>query len=145
VRRLSIAGALVLLGLTGFAASAAACSCAPPGPVEALRRSDAAIVGRLLDVVPRDRLHADFRYRVRRVYRGAREIERGEVISVRSAASAAACGLPRRQDRPLGLFLLREEGRWTAGICSTVSPHRLWAAAKRGRDGADSAGISCAS
>jgi hypothetical protein len=110
---------------------ASACSCAPPAPVEALRRSDAAIVARLVKVVPRGRLYADYRFRVRRVYRGARAIERGDTISVRSNRSAAACGLPRRQDRPIGLFLLLDGRRWTAGICSTISPRRLWETAKR--------------
>jgi hypothetical protein len=145
VRRLSIAGALVLLGLAGFAESSYACSCAPPGPLEALHRSDAAIVGRLVKVVPRSRLRADYRYRVRRVYRGAKMIERGEVISVRSSRSTAACGLPRRQDRPVGLFLLLDGHRWTAGICSTISPRRLWTAARRGYGGASRAGTSCTS
>jgi hypothetical protein len=144
VRRLSIAGALVLLGLAGLAETAHACSCAPPGPVEALQRSDAAIVGRLIEVVPRNDLWADYRYRVRRVYRGARKVERGEVISVQSNRSAAACGLPRRQDRPIGIFLLRDGDRWRSGICSTISPHRLWAAARRGY-GARVREVSCTS
>jgi hypothetical protein len=145
LRRLSIAGALVFLGVLGLAEGANACSCAPQSPLEALRRSDAAIVGRLVEVVPRNRLQADFRYRVRRVYRGARMIEPGKTISVQSSRSAAACGLPRRQDRPVGLFLLLDGERWTAGVCSTISPRRLWAAARRGYGGARRAGINCTS
>ena len=145
LRRLSTAGALVLLGLLGLAEGANACSCAPPSPPEALQRSDAAIVGRLVEVVPQDRLQADYRYRVRRVYRGAKTIEPGETISVRSNRNAAACGLPRRQDRPVGLFLLLDGKRWTAGVCSMISPRHLWAAAKRGYGGVSRAGINCAS
>jgi hypothetical protein len=145
VWRLSIAGALVLLGLLGWAESAYACSCAPPAPLEALQRSDAAIVGRLVKVVPRNHLRADYRYRVRRVYRGAKMIEPGETISVRSNRSAAACGLPRWQRRPVGLFLLLDGGRWTAGICSTISPRHLGMAVRRGYEGASTAGVSCTS
>lgn len=132
MRRLALAAAIVGLGALIFVSGAQACSCAPPGPVESLRRSDAAIVGQLVKVVPRDHLQADYRYRIRRVYRGARAIGRGDTISVRSSRRAASCGLPRRQERPVGLFLLVEEGHWTAGICSVIEPRRLWAAARHG-------------
>jgi hypothetical protein len=144
LRRLALAAAVVGLGALVLAAGAQACSCAPSGPVEALHRSDAAIVGQLVEVAPRSRSRADYRYRVQRVYRGAKTIERGETISVRSSRGSAACGLPRRQDRPVGLFLLLDGGRWTAGVCSMISPQRLWEAAKRGRGGTG-AGTSCAS
>jgi hypothetical protein len=101
-----------------------------------MRRSDAAIVGRLVRVVPLGTMRADYRYRVRRVYRGATMLGRGDTISVRSARGAAACGLPRRPDRPIGLFLLRDpRGHWTAGLCSTIAPRRLRRAAERGAGG----------
>lgn len=133
-RRLSVAAIVVVLGALAFATGAQACSCAPQGPVEALRRSDAAIVARLVEVVPRGNMRAEYRYRVQRVYRGAKMLGRGETISVRSARQAAACGLPRRQERPIGLFLGRDRrGRWTAGICSTIAPRRLGQAAERGK------------
>lgn len=131
VRRLAIA-AIVGLGLLVFAGSAQACSCAPPVPAEALERADAAIVGTLVKVIPRGPQRADYRYRVERVYRGRAEVGRGETISVRSARRAAACALPRRLDRRYGLFLIRRRGRWTAGTCSTIAPHRLWLAARHG-------------
>jgi hypothetical protein len=130
--RLSLAGALVLAVVLGLAGSAHACSCAPVPPGEALRESDAAVVGRLVEVVPRGQLQADFRYEVQRVYRGAKAIEAGEMLAVRSAQSGAACGLPRRAGRRYGLFLARLDGRWRAGLCSVVNPRRLWLAA-RGR------------
>ena len=115
-------------------------------PAEAMRQADAAIVGKLVKVVPRNRARADYRYRVRRVYRGGRTIERGDVISVRSARSAAACGLPRRQDGPVGLFLLLDGRRWTAGVCSMVAPRRLWMATRVARESEiPSTGHSCAS
>jgi hypothetical protein len=145
-RRLSIA-AIVGLGALAFAASTQACSCAPPAPRKALSEADAAIVGTLVKVVPRSRLWADYRYRVERVYRGGREVGRGDTISVRSARRAAACALPRRLDHRYGLFLTRRRGRWTAGICSTIAPRRLWLAAKRGgaRGSSVAASASCAS
>lgn len=146
MRRLAVA-AIVGLGALVFTGSAQACSCAPRGPVDALSRSDAAVVARLVKVIPRGRQRADYRYRVRRVYRGARMIEGGEVISVRSARRASACGLPRRQPHAIGLFLVRdEEQRWTAGICSTIAPRRLSQAARRGYDRSrPPAQTSCAS
>lgn len=146
MRRLSLAAATVVLGALVFVGGAQACSCAPRGAVEALRRSDAAIVARLVEVVPRSRLRADYRYRIRRVYRGAQMIERGETISVRSARGGAACGLPVRQDDPIGLFLrLDEHRRWTAGLCGTIAPRRLWRAAKRSSGSPPGAQASCAS
>jgi hypothetical protein len=115
-------------------------------PAEAMRQADAAIVGSLVEVVPRNRARADYRYRVRRVYRGAKMIERGDLISVRSARSTAACGLPRRQDSPVGLFLLLDGRRWTAGICSMIAPRRLWMSAGRAEEVEVSpAGHDCAS
>jgi hypothetical protein len=137
--------AVVGLGALVLAGSAQACSCSPLAPRVALSESDAAIVGTLVKVVPRSRLRADYRYRVRRVYRGHEAIGRGDVISVSSARRAAACALPRRLDRRYGLFLVRRRGAWIAGICSTIAPRRLWLAAKRGGAGASSASLSCAS
>jgi hypothetical protein len=130
VRRLSVAGALVLAVVLGFAGSAQACSCAPVAPGKALRESDAAVVGRLVEIVPRGSMQADYRYEVQRVYRGAKMIEADQVLSVRSARRAAACALPRRIDRRYGLFLTRFGGRWRAGICSVITPRRLWMAAQ---------------
>ncbi|HWM53829.1 MAG TPA: hypothetical protein VNO20_00330 [Solirubrobacterales bacterium] len=130
MRRLSVAGALVLAVVLGFAGSAQGCSCAPVAPGEALRESDAAVVGRLVDVVPRGQLQADYRYEVQRVYRGAKAIEAGGMLAVRSAQSGAACGLPGRAGRRYGLFLTRFGGRWRAGLCSVVTPRRLWLAAQ---------------
>ena len=111
-----------------------------------MRQADAAIVASLVKVVPRNRVWADYRYRVLRVYRGGEEVARGETISVRSSRRAAACALPRRVEHRYGLFLVRHEGHWTAGACSVIAPHRLWLAAKRGRGGRGVArGSSCAS
>jgi hypothetical protein len=132
-RRLSVAAVVVVLGALVLTTGAQACSCAHGDPAEALRSSDAAIVGRLIEVIPRGAAYADYRYRIRRVYRGVRMLVRDETISVRSARQATACGLPDRQERPVGLFLRRDpQGRWTAGLCSTIAPRRLEQAVEQG-------------
>jgi len=124
VAALSISAALL------FAGSAQACSCAPQVPAESLRESDGAVVGQLVKVVPRGKLHADYRYEVRHVYRGADLIEVGRMLTVRSGRKAAACALPRRLDHVYGLFLNRANGRWFGGICGVIAPKRLRHAAQ---------------
>jgi hypothetical protein len=118
----------VLVGLV-LPGSAHACSCAPQAPVESLRDSDAAIVGRLVSVTAHGRFRADYRYEVRRVYRGG-GIEPGQMLTVRSARRASACALPRRLDRRYGLFLIRAGEHWMGGICGVIGPRRLGHAAQ---------------
>ncbi len=130
VRHPAIAGVCVaLLGMV-FASSAQACSCARSTPAASMAEADAAIVGRLIRVVPRGDSFAVYRYRVKRVYRGGGTIKRGKVVSVRSTRSAAACALPSRTKQVYGLFLTREKGSWSSGICGVVSPRDLWAASR---------------
>jgi len=134
LRRLPPAAAIVGLGALVFTGSAQACSCAPQAPGKAMREADAAIVGSLVKVVPRNRLQADYRYRVRRVFKRGAGIRRGRVLAVRSSRSSAACGLPQRVGRRYGLLLTRGGGRWTGGLCGLVRPRQLasraWRAAK---------------
>lgn len=122
--------ALVALVVFAAAGSAQACSCAPQAPAQSLRESDAAVVGRLVRVIPQGDQHADYRYEVRHVYRGAESTQVGETMTVRSGRKAAACALPRRLDRVYGLFLSRAHGRWFGGICGVVEPRRLRHAAQ---------------
>jgi hypothetical protein len=96
-----------------------------------MAEADAAIVGRLISVVPRSNYLADYRYRVRRVYRGGDMIERGQILSVRSSRSASACALPNDTGDVYGLFLTRDERHWTSGICGVISPRDLWTASRR--------------
>jgi hypothetical protein len=119
----------VVLVIFVFAGSAEACSCAPQAPAESLREADAAIVGRLVKVEPRGRLHADYRYEVRHVYRG-QGIEPGGMLTVRSGRRAAACALPRRLDHRYGLFLASRGGDWFGSICGVLEPRRLRHAAQ---------------
>lgn len=123
MRRLSIAVAIVVLGALAFAGSAQACSCAPMSRKEAMQGADAAISGRLLKVIPESGQRAIFRYRVQRVYKGTPGIRRGRIVSVHSARSSAACGLPTRTGRRYGLMLSRTEGAWTSGVCALLSKH----------------------
>lgn len=125
-----IAAALVVLGVLALAASARACSCAPQSPAESLREADAAVVGRLVKVLPHGSLRAVYRYEVRHVYRGGEAIDPGQMLDVRSARRAAACALPRRTGHSYGLFLSRHAGRWFGGICGVVQPRRLRHAAQ---------------
>jgi hypothetical protein len=81
-------------------------------------------------VVPVGQLRADYRYEVQRVYRGGRMIERGQMLSVRSARRAAGCALPRRMGHRYGLFLVRDGNRWWSGMCGVIAPRRLWFAAQ---------------
>jgi hypothetical protein len=122
--------ALALLAVLVFVGSARACSCAPQAPARSLRESDAAIVGRLVKVVPRGGLHADYRYEVRHIYRGADLVGPAGTMTVRSGRRAAACALPRRLGHVYGLFLERAGGRWFGGICGVVEPRRLRHAAQ---------------
>jgi hypothetical protein len=124
------AAALAFLCALAFAGSAQACSCAPQAPAESLQESDAAVVGRLVDVLPHGRLHADYRYEVRHVYRGAKLIVPDQMLTVRSGRKAAACALPRRLNHVYGLFLSRAHGRWFGGICGVIEPRRLRHAAE---------------
>jgi hypothetical protein len=127
-----MSAALLCVALAGLAlaSGAVACSCAPQAPAQSLREADAALVGRLVAVRQRGRLHADYRYEVQRVYRGGGLIEAGQMLTVRSARRAAACALPRRLDHRYGLFLARDHGHWLGGICGVVEPRRLWYAAQ---------------
>jgi hypothetical protein len=124
VRGVSLA-AVVVLGALVFAASAQACSCARTPLAGAMGEADAAIVGSLVEVVPRGGPQADFRYRMHRVYKSGEGLRRGAVVSVRATTSSAACGLPAQIGRSYGLLLTRAEGRWRGALCGVVNPDQL--------------------
>ena len=131
----------MLVGFMLVPACAQACSCAPQAPADSLQESDAAIVGRLVRIVPRGKLRADYRYEVLHVYRDRGSIEPGQMLTVRSARRSAACALPRRVDRSYGLFLLRRYGHWSGGICGVIAPRRLRHAARRALTGSARASV----
>lgn len=99
-------------------------------PGEALRQADAAIVGELVKIIPRGDLQADYRYRVRTVYKGRRAIGLGSMISVRGSTRSASCGLPDQAGRSYGLLLSRAKGRWWGGLCGVLDPRDLRSAAQ---------------
>ncbi|HXS33163.1 MAG TPA: hypothetical protein VN758_05235 [Solirubrobacterales bacterium] len=125
-----IGAVLAVVAMLVLASGAVACSCAPQAPAEALRESDAAVVARLVKVLPHGKLHADYRYEVRQVYRGPETIDKGQMLTVRSGRRAAACALPRRLDHVYGLFLARRQDQWFGGICGVIEPRRLRHAAQ---------------
>jgi hypothetical protein len=125
-----IGAVLAVVAMLVLASGAVACSCAPQAPAEALEESDAAVVARLVKVLPHGKLRADYRYEVRQVFRGQEAIEKGQMLTVRSGRRAATCALPRRLDHVYGLFLARRQGRWFGGICGVVEPRRLRHAAQ---------------
>jgi hypothetical protein len=94
-------------------------------PKRAMQRADAAIVGKLIEVVPRGRVKADYRYLVQHVYKGAAGIRRGSLLSVRSARQSSACGLPHGKHRRYGLLLARDGPHWTSGLCGVFRPRLL--------------------
>lgn len=135
---------VALVVLLGMARPAAACSMVLPEGTTMdelnrsnLRRADAAIIGRLIEVRPvgspgAENGPADFRYRIERVFKGRRWLRRGRVVTVRAERSEAACGLPARTGRRSGLILHRRRGRppWKAGLFDEMTPRELRRAAR---------------
>jgi hypothetical protein len=128
-RRAFAAVALAALWSAVVVTSAHACSCAPSSPAESLREADGAVVGRLVDMLPRGPQRAVFRYEVRHVYKGAGLPAVGQMLDVHGSRRGSACALPRRTGRGYGLFLSRRGDRWFGGICGVLAPGRLDAAA----------------
>jgi hypothetical protein len=128
---------LLLVCLVG-AEQALACSCAPISAKRQFRQSDAAVIARLVDRIPRTDGggevvgpgSSDFVYRVKRVFKGKRRLDRGDKLTIRSSNDGASCGLPKRERR-YGLFLERVKRRYTASLCSVVSPRKMRRAARR--------------
>jgi hypothetical protein len=127
--------AIVVLGALLFSSGAQACSCIERTPRQALREADAAIVGRLVEVVPANGYSATYNYLVRRVFKRGKGLRAGETVSVRSGLNGASCGLPVDEEHWYGLLLYRSEKRWTGGLCGLVAPRQLSAAAVALRKG----------
>lgn len=114
----AIAVAALLLTLVLLSAEAAmACSCLPIDPKKKLAGSKGAVTARLLEVG-----EEDFVYRTGRVVKGeARGLQRGRRLVVRSQLPGTSCGLEGEPGGLTGLFLDRENGRWTSFSCNQVS------------------------
>jgi hypothetical protein len=153
--RISVVAAIVAAVATlGGAADALACSCAPAGR-DAIRASDAAVVAKLIEVVPdRDNAgegaaspspayrEAEFRYRIKRVFKGRHRLERGDRLTISSTTSGAACGLPTQERRMYGLLLSRNRSaqRWQANLCTVTTPRQLRELARDREEARSSAG-----
>jgi hypothetical protein len=126
---LAISVAAVLAALAGTVEPAHGCSCAIGDPRTALRESDAAFVGTLLERREgRSRsgaLVVTFVFRVERAVKG----ELGRRIEVATAAGGGVCGVEARLGQRVGLFLRRTGSRWSSGLCQQIEPRRLLAAA----------------
>jgi hypothetical protein len=129
IRAIAGAALLVTVLLLG-AETAMACSCAPVDPREKLAGSKGAVTARLLEVrrPPAGEeavSSADptlFIYRTGRVVKGAaRGLKRGRRLAVQSPLSEASCGLAGEPGGLTGLFLDRENGRWTSNLCNQIS------------------------
>lgn len=116
-----------------------ACSCAPINLKRGLADADGAVTARLLsvDLVGGDGPvssadPADFVYRTGRVLKGS-GLQRGRRLVVRSVRSDASCGLLHDVGGLTGLFLQREDGRWTSSLCSQTSRRQMLRAGRAGR------------
>ena len=143
--RVAIAAvSVVLLGLV-CAGSALACSCAPSSPARSLAESDAALIGRLLSVVPHGLTRAEYRYEILHVYRGPNRLRPGATVKVTSPRGSASCALPEAVGHHYGLFLLGDGRRWASGLCGVVSPSRLRSAARKPAAGRTAGARVCTS
>jgi len=127
--------AAVLTAMLVGVDTAGACSCAFFSAKKQMKRADGAFTGRLLSVRPAEgTTEAAFRYRVGRAFKGGGRLRRGKVVTVWSQNSDAVCGLPQGIGVIYGLFVSREEGRWTGGLCGVVSPSKMRRAGRRDAD-----------
>jgi hypothetical protein len=119
----------VLAALAGTVEPAHGCSCVVGDPRTALRESDAAFVGTLLERREgRSRSGAHvvtFVFRVDHAVKG----ELGPRIEVGTPTSGASCGIEVPPGQRVGLFLTRTGSRWSSSLCRQIAPRRLLAAA----------------
>ena len=130
-RRVSVIAVVVLTGMLVGVEDAAACSCVPFSAKKLLKRADGAFNGRLLSVQRVEGTgEAALRYRVGVVAKGP--FRRGRVVTVFSTDGDTICGLPQTIGSLYGLFVSSEAGRWTGGLCSTISPSKMRRVGRRG-------------
>jgi hypothetical protein len=116
--------------------SAQACTCPRLDAREALSRADGAFIGTLIGrrpgpqpppVGPTQPIGpAIFTFRVEEAVKG----RFGKSVEVWSASIGASCGLEIGVGQRIGLFLSRQEERWTSLLCWQVSPAALRDAAR---------------
>jgi hypothetical protein len=126
---LAFAVLAALAALAGTVELAYGCSCGLGDPRTALRQSEAAFVGTLLERRRGPiRSSADVVTLVFRVERAVKG-QLGRRIEVRTAASGASCGIEARLGQRVGLFLMRTGSQWSSNLCQQIAPRTLLAAA----------------
>ncbi len=122
---LAIGAVAVVAALSAAVEPARACSCIPPDPWVFLKQSDGAFVGRLTSRDDIGEGRARLTFSVERAVKG----QIGASVDVLTANNGAACGIEASDGQRIGLFLSREDGRWTGTLCWQVAPEDLLAAA----------------
>jgi len=143
IGKLSIGVASAAAASMLLAATASACSCAPPD-VRTFKGADDAIIGKLLrvDDVPQPGGpgpvgpgEADYIYRVTRSFKRPARIEAGDRVRVRSSSDGASCGIEQPVGSRRGLFLYRDKGRWTSNLCAMTTRGEMRRLAREARSG----------
>jgi hypothetical protein len=135
MRRLALL-AVALASPLLTADAAMACSCVPLKPREQIKASDAAFIGRLVEVREVDPPAEgepigsgdpmDYVYRVGRIYKDpAGRLHRGRRVRVRSVRDEATCGLPNRPGKLRGLFVQRRHHRWHGNLCLSTTARKM--------------------
>lgn len=117
--------AVALAALAATVESARACSCVQPDPWTIFPQADGAFVGSLVSRRETDQGRVVLTFSVERRVKG----QMGSTVEVTTANNGAACGIEAPTGRRIGLFLLREGGRWVGHLCWVVEPEDLLAAA----------------
>ncbi len=126
VKALALCVALLTLATLAAAVEPArACSRVPPDPWSYLERADGAFVGRLVSRRESGQGRAVLVFSVERALKG----KIGDTVEVETVSSGAACGIETSVGRRIGLFLMREGGKWFGHLCWQVEPEDLLAAA----------------
>ena len=132
-----LAATAVVLAAPLLAADAAmACSCVPMKPREQIKASDAAFIGRLVEVREVDPPAegegigsadpVDYVYRVGRIYKDrAGRLHRGGRVRVRSVRGEQTCGLPNTPGELRGLFVERRHHRWHGNLCLSTTARKM--------------------
>lgn len=116
---------LVVASLAAAVEPARACSCIQPDPWRVLEQADGAFVGRLVSRRETSQGRAVLVFGVERAVKG----KIGDTVEVATANNGAACGIETSVGRRIGLFLVREGGKWFGHLCWQVEPEDLLAAA----------------
>lgn len=131
VTRLLIATAVIGFLVLPAPLPAHGCSCAGPGDLtEAIAQSEAAFVGTLVDKRSTSGNlfgggDAIYTFEVEQWIKA----DLGPVIEVRSASQGSACGFEVDIDERMGAFISRDGNHLSGGLCTTVDPDALLAAA----------------